>query len=51
MVVMEPMEYYAGKSKWDDTIRPQPKEGLLYSWFVDESRHSKSMKHTCSKSH
>lgn len=25
MVVVEPMEYYAGKSKWDDTIRPQQK--------------------------
>jgi len=25
MVVVEPMEYYAGKSKWDDTIRPQAK--------------------------
>jgi len=25
MVVKEPMEYYAGKSKWDDTIRPQAK--------------------------
>jgi len=26
MVVVEPMEYYAGKSKWDDTIRPQKSE-------------------------
>ena len=31
MVVKEPMEYYAGKSKWDDTIRPQAKERLSIS--------------------
>ena len=37
MVVVEPMEYYAGKSKWDDTIRPQAKERLSVfsiSWFI-----------------
>ena len=56
MVVVEPMEYYAGKSKWDDTIRPQAKE-RLFIWFIswiikrDESRWSKSMKHNCPESH
>lgn len=33
MVVKEPMEYYAGKSKWDDTIRPQAKERLFISFI------------------
>ena len=36
MVVVEPMEYYAGKSKWDDTIRPQ--KGWLLSRIIKTVR-------------